>query len=350
MAGRNPSARSSATIVDIARAAGVSKSTVSLVLNGDKRVRPKTRASVEAAIRRLGYVYNRGAANLRGATSSLVGLVINDLTNPFFAELAAGIEDALFQLGLVPILANTNEDPDRQAQVLQSLREHGVAGIIMCPARGTDTWTLVHQLPPSIPVVITTRRVLGTPLPFVGANNRSGAHQAVAHLLRLGHRRIGFLGGDAKMTTHREREAGWRAALLEAGIAVDDGLVFPSAPTRRGGFEAMEGVLATRPPPSAVLCYNDIVAIGATRALNHRSMVPGNDMAIIGFDDIAEAQDNAPPLTTVSGDTKHLGVRCAESLLGLIRGEDPADLSYDGKTRLIIRESCGAAQLERKAS
>ena len=154
---RNPTKKSSATIVDIARAAGVSKSTVSLVLNGDRRVRAETRAHVEAAIDRLGYVYNRSAANLRGATSSLIGLVINDLTNPFFAELAAGIEDALFELGLVPILANTNENPDRQAQVLRSLREHGVAGIIMCPARGTDTWTLVNQLPASIPS--SSRRV-----------------------------------------------------------------------------------------------------------------------------------------------------------------------------------------------
>ena len=350
MAGRKPNVRSSATIVDIALAAGVSKSTVSLVLNGDQRVKPETRARVDAAISRLGYIYNRSAANLRGATSSLIGLVINDLTNPFFAELAAGIEDALFKLGLVPILANTNEDPDRQARVLRSLREHGVAGIIMCPARGTDTWTLVHQLPPSIPVIITTRRISGTPLPYVGADNRAGARQAVAHFVRLGHQRIGFLGGDAKMATHREREAGWRDALIEAGIAIDDGLVFPGAPTRRGGREAMENVLARPCPPSAVLCYNDIVAIGATRALIARGMVPGKDMGVIGFDDIAEAQDNAPPLTTVSGDTKHLGVRCAESLLGLIRGQDPANLSYDGKTRLIIRESCGADRLERKAS
>jgi LacI family transcriptional regulator len=350
LAHRNPSAKSPATIVDIAVAAGVSKSTVSLVLNGDKRVRAETRGRVEAAIARLGYIYNRSAATLRGATSSLVGLVINDLTNPFFAELAAGIEDALFKLGLVPILANTNESSERQGQVLRSLREHGVAGIIMSPARGTEAWTLVHHLPRSIPLVLTTRRISGSPLPYVGAANGSGAHQAVAHLVRLGHRRIGFLGGDANMTTHREREAGWREALMEAGISVDDKLVTPGAPTRRGGFEAMQGVLAMPRPPSAVLCYNDIVAIGATRALIGRGMTPGQDMAVIGFDDIAEAQDNAPPLTTISADTKHLGARCAQSLLGLIRGEDPAGLSYSGKTKLIIRESCGAAQLERKAS
>ncbi len=338
------------TIIDIARAAGVSKSTVSLVLNADKRVRPATRAAIEAAISRLGYVYNRGAANLRGATSSLIGLVINDLTNPFFAELAAGIEDALFQRDLVPILANTSENPDRQARVLKSLREHGVAGIIMCPARGTDAWTLANQLPPSVPIVITTRRISGSPLPYVGADNRLGARQAAAHLAGLGHRRIGFLGGEAKMTTHQEREAGWRDALAAAGIPVDESLVFQGAPTRRGGFEAMQRLLATPRPPSAVLCYNDIVAIGATRALLDRGMLPGEDMGVVGFDDIAEAQDNAPPLTTISADAKQLGARCAESLLSLINGEDPASLSYLGETRLIIRQSCGAARLERKAS
>jgi len=347
---RKPNARGSATIVDIARAAGVSKSTVSLVLNGDRRVRPQTRARVEEAIERLGYIYNRGAANLRGATSSLVGLVINDLTNPFFAELAVGIEDALFKLGLVPILANTSEDPERQAQVLKSLREHGVAGLIMSPARGVDAWTLANQLPRAIPVVLTTRRIIGSPLPYVGADNRTGARQAVAHLVALGHRRIAFLGGDAKMTTQQEREAGWCDALDAAGIPPGGDLVFPGAPNRRGGREAMERALATSRPPTAALCYNDIAAIGASRALIHRGMTPGKDMAIVGFDDIAEAQENAPPLTTVNVGIADLGTHCANSLLGLIRGEDPAGLSYEGHTRLVIRESCGTPRLDRKAS
>ena len=130
------------TIVDVARNAGVSKSTVSLVLSGSPLVAEATRERVTRAMRTLGYVYHRGAASLRAASSDFVGMVINDLTNPFFAELAVGIEDALYKLGFTPILANTNENPERQAQVLRSLREHGVAGIIISPARGTDGWTL----------------------------------------------------------------------------------------------------------------------------------------------------------------------------------------------------------------
>jgi LacI family transcriptional regulator len=337
-------------MIDIARAAGVSKSTVSLVLKGSELVKPATRTRVEETIERLGYIYNRGAANLRASSSTFVGMVISDLTNPFFAELAAGIENALYKLGFIPILANTNEDVDRQAFVLRSLREHNVAGIIMSPARGTDAYTLANQLPRTMPTIITMRRILSSPFPYIGPDNRVGSREAVAHLLRLGHRRIGYLGGDEKITTQQERAAGWRDALAAAGVAYDEGLMFPAPPTRQGGRDALERALASPRPPTAVFCYNDIVAMGATRALSTRNMTPGVDMAVIGFDDIAEAEHNAPPLTTVNADTSEMGARCAESLVRLTRGEDPASLSYAGRARLIVRESCGATRLERRAS
>ena len=160
------------------------------------------------------------------------------------AELAAGIEDALYKLGFTPILANTNEDPDRQAQVLRSLREHSVAGIIMSPARGADTWTLAQQWPQNIPAVITMRRMIGSSLPYVGPDNHRGERYAVEHLLRLGHRRIGFIGGDSGMTTQQERVGGWRAALNGWGVAADEALIFEAPPTRDGGRIAIERALA----------------------------------------------------------------------------------------------------------
>jgi LacI family transcriptional regulator len=338
------------TIVDVARRAGVSKSTVSLVLSGSELVAPKTRDRVSRAMRTLGYVYHRGAASLRAASSDFVGMVISDLNNPFFAELAAGIEDALYHLGFTPILANTNEDPVRQAQVLRSLREHHVAGIIMSPARGSDPWTLAQQWPDAIPAVITMRRMIGSPLPYIGPDNGKGARLAVEHLLRLGHRRIGYLGGENAMTTQQERVGGWRDALNAASLAADHSLIVESAPTRAGGRLAIERALALPRRPTAVLCYNDIVAIGATRELDMRGIAPGRDLAVVGFDDIAEAEYNAPPLTTINADTREMGRRCAESLLGLIRHEDPAGLSFAGVARLVVRESCGAAFKKRKAS
>ena len=338
------------TIVDVARRAGVSKSTVSLVLSGSSLVAEGTRERVAAAMHVLGYVYHRGAASLRASSSDFVGMVISDLTNPFFCELAAGIEDALYKLGFTPILANTNEDPERQAQVLRSLREHSVAGIIMSPARGTDTGTLAQQWPPNIPAVITMRRMVGSSLPYVGPDNRSGERCAVEHLLRLGHRRIAFIGGDGGMTTQQERVSGWRDALNGWGLAADDSLIFEAPPTRDGGRIAIERALAMLRAPTAFVCYNDIVAMGATRALASRGIAPGRDIAVVGFDDIAAAEHNAPPLTTVSADTRDMGHRCAESLLGLIRREDAAGLSFAGPSRLVVRESCGAALQTRRAS
>ena len=330
------------TIVDIARAAGVSKSTVSLVLKGSSLVKAETRERVEAVIERYGYVYNRGVANLRTAPSNFVGMVISDLTNPFFAELAVGIEEALYQMGFVPILANTNEDLERQGHVLRSMREHGVAGIIMSPARGTDAWTLANLPSRGMPMVITMRRILGSPLPYVGPDNQAGARTAVEHLIGLGHRRIAFMGGYASMTTQQERIAGWRDALVAEGLPFDDGLIFESMPTRDGGKKALEAALAAAEPPTAVFCYNDIVAMGATRALAMRGIRPGRDVAVVGFDDIDEAEHNAPPLPTVSADTRIMGARCADSLLGLIRGGEPSAMSFTGETRLVVRESCGA--------
>ncbi|QEN89923.1 LacI family DNA-binding transcriptional regulator [Labrys sp. KNU-23] len=330
------------TIVDIARAAGVSKSTVSLVLKDSPLVKSATRDRVIRAIDQLGYVYNRSAASLRTARSSFVGMVISDLMNPFFTELAVGIEDGLHNMGFVPILANTNEDVERQTRVLQSLREHGVAGIIMSPARGTDVWSLAETLPRSLPMVLTMRRVEGSTLPYIGPDNRTGAREAVSHLINLGHRSVAFLGGFGSMTTQKERISGYRDALISAGLPLRDELIFEAMPTRAGGAEAITAALASAHKPTAAFCYNDIVAMGATRALGLRGVRVGIDFAVIGFDDIVEAEHNAPPLTTVNADTRIMGTRAARSLLGLIDGADPEAMSFIGTTRLVVRESCGA--------
>jgi len=330
------------TIIDVARRAGVSKSTVSLVLSGSELVAEATKLRVNEAMQALGYVYHRGAASLRAASSDLVGIVIGDLKNPFFAELTAGIEDALFQRGFTPILANTNEDTARQAQVLRAMREHNVAGIIMSPARGTDTWTLAQQWPSHIPAVITIRRMIGSSLPYVGPDNQKGERAVVEHLLKLGHRRIAFIGAAPPCRSQTIGVPVCAVASNGGGLAAAESLIFEVPPTRDGGRVAIERALDSQQPPTAFACYNDIVAMGATRALALRGIVVGRDIAVVGFDDIADAEHNAPPLTTVSADTREMGVRCAEGLLGLIRREDPAGLSFAGNARLIVRESCGA--------
>src|SRR5919112_1056761 len=209
------------TIVDIAQKAGVSKSTVSLVVSGSPLVRAETRVRVEAAMDELGYVYNRGAASLRKSRSNIVGMVINDLMNPFFAELAVGIERALQGSDYIPFMANTGENPVRQAQVFRSMREHGATGIIVCPAIGTDVDALQEMTSAGVPVVLAMRRVPGAEVSAVVPDNRAGGARAAEHLLRLGHRRFAFLGGFSRMSAFRERSKGFLDAVERAGMATE---------------------------------------------------------------------------------------------------------------------------------
>ena len=220
------------TVVDVAEAAGVSKSTVSLVLQGSSLVNDTTRAKVQAAIRDLGYVYNRGAANLRQAKSRIVGIVVNDLTNSFFAELAVGVDQVVQSAGYVQFLANTGENVDRQREVIASMMEHGISGLVVSPARGTTAQDFKPLVGAGIPVVIVVRNISGSKVSSLMADNHGGAYQAVEHLAGLGHRRIAFLGGFADTAVFTERMQGYRTAMEKAGLAVSDDLVIGSAPSR----------------------------------------------------------------------------------------------------------------------
>jgi LacI family transcriptional regulator len=331
------------TIRDIARAAGVSKSTVSLVLNDSDLIKPETRARVAAAMQALGYVYNRGAARLRGGGNSIIGMVINDLANPFYTELAIGIERACQSAGVVPFIANTAESAVRQAEVIRSMREHGAAGLILAPALDTDPAQL-DALTGELPVVFAMRWLRGARGSAVVPDNRAGAHTAAAHLLALGHRRIAFLGGLSGMLVRHDRQQGYRDALRDAAIAFDPALVADARPTREGGRAALAQVLALADPPTACLAYNDVVAIGVVHALAERGRVVGRDFAVVGFDDIAEARQMSPPLTTVAANAEGLGERAARLLLRLVEQPGTKDEIVIGATQLVVRQSCGARQ------
>ena len=186
-----------ATIVDVARRAGVSKSTVSLVLGGSSLVAEATRERVTEAMAELGYIYHRGAATLRGAKSGVLGMVINDLSNPFYVELAIGIEQACQGAGFVPFLANSAEDPVRQQEVIRSMREHGAAGLVLAPAIDTCA-SDVKGLVVGLPVVQVMRRLPGLKASLVAPENKEGARKATAHLIAQGHKRVAFVGGPRR--------------------------------------------------------------------------------------------------------------------------------------------------------
>lgn len=336
--------RDKVTIIEIADAAGVSKSTVSLVLTGRGSVKPETRARIHQAMDRLGYVYNRGAANLRNAQSKVVGLVLNDLSNPFFAEFAIGVETVLQMAGYVAFMANTSESVVRQTQVMRMMREHGAGGIILCPALDTKPEDIAWAGGLGTALLVAIRRLPGVSAGVVIPDNVAGAARVTRHLLNLGHKRIAYIGGMHSMVVRQDRFRGFSEAMAQAAHPIDPGLNIESMPTRDGGFGAMGAALSLPDRPTAVVCYNDVVAIGAMLAAAKRGLVVGRDIAIVGFDDTSEARHVSPALTTIAVDAGGLGERAAAMLLERITDPLASPTSHIGPADLVIRESCGAYQ------
>lgn len=335
--------RDRVTVVDIARAAGVSKSTVSLVLQSSPLVNEATRAKVTAVIRDLGYVYNRGAANLRqSASSRIIGIVVNDLTNSFFAELAVGMDMVMQSAGYVQFLSNSGESIDRQREVIASMREHGISGLILSPARGTEAADLKPLVASGIPVLAVVRNVVGAKVSTLFSDNLAGATDAVRHLIGLGHKRVAFLGGMANTTVFAERSQGWREALKEAGLEAPDELVIPSTASRAGGVAAIERALLLSNPPTAALCFNDAAAFGVCDGLRAKGKEPGRDFGVVGFDDVIEAETAVPALTTVSVDPQGMGRRAAQMVLKQINAGRAEPEAVVSSVRLMVRQSCGA--------
>lgn len=327
-----------ATLNDVARHAGVSRATVSLVLRGSPLVRARTRERVQAEMRRLGYVYNRAAANLRARSASSVGLVVNDLSNPFFAEFAAGVDDALGEAGFVTLLGSTGESVERQQAVLASLLEHAPAGIILSPAEGSHGDAVERLVGTHVPLLVFNRELDGQ-WDHLAMDNTQGAYFATQHCIELGHRRIAFFGGHRDSSSCRDRREGYLRALAEAGLVADPHWRIETAPTRVEAARQAGALFARDPAPTAAVCYNDAVALGLQLGLVARGRRPGRDFAVVGFDDIPEAALSMPPLTTVATGPRALGRRAAERILERMR--DPATTigTRVEPVRLVVRES-----------
>jgi LacI family transcriptional regulator len=230
---------------------------------------------------------------------------------------------------------------------MKVMREHGAAGFIVCPALGTDS-TFLHEVEGwRLPLVTVMRRILGTGTSYVGPDNRRGAERATSYLIELGHRRIAFLGGRQGMVVQEERSAGYAAALEAAGLPPDPALIVEAVPNREGGRAALEAALALDDPPTAALCFNDVVAFGVLHGLAARGLRPGSDFAVIGFDDVQDARHMT--LSTVAVDPPGLGERAAEILLQQVRHPATGPIEHHGEARLVVRASCGHADQGRRA-
>lgn len=334
------------TLLDIAAAAGVSRGTVSLVLRKSPLVREETRSRVKAAIDELGYVYDRGAAYLRSRKTHTVGLVISNITNPFYADFTSGADAALESAGWLSIFGNAGESAERQARIVTRMREQAVEGIILVPAANTPE-TLIRSLTRwGLPFIQATRHVLGEQTDFVSQDHFNGVRMAVDHLVSLGHRRIAFIGGGEHHSASVERQGGYREAMRAHGLVGSSQLVVPCIVDPIDASRAIVEALAHRPRPTAAICFNDHVAYGVLGTLLDQGIRPGEDFAVVGFDDRRDIAFLRPALTTVSISAQHV----AEASVGLIlrRIAHPADPPERIiiSPRLVVRESCGAHRFQ----
>ena len=327
---------------DLANRLGISAATVSLALRDSPRISAETRARVRAAAAEMGYVYNRGAAHLRTAQSRIIGVVVPDIRNPAFVKVLRTASRRLNQSGRMLFLCDTRDDIDRQAFFFRALGEYGADGVLVCPARGTLPESLPDAHRGGLPTVCFARRVPDAPVDSVVNDDVEAFRIATRHLLSLGHRRIAVVGGGADISTGRDRRAGFFAAMAEAGAAVDPALLLDSSTDQAGGCRAAEVVAAISPRVTAVLCFGDIIAFGLMLGLRRLGLEPGRDVAVVGCDDVDEAELWHPRLTTVVNKADEAGEQAVELLLQRI--EKP-DRPYENRvlpTELIIRESCGS--------
>jgi LacI family transcriptional regulator len=336
-----PRMSESAGVVEVAARAGVSLGTVSNVLNHPDRVAPATRDRVMRAIHDLGFVRNEAARQLRAGRSRTIGLVVLDVGNPFFTDLAKGVEATAGRSGLSVVLCNSNDDEDREQHYLSLLQEQRAFGILITPV-GQQTAPIDAVRRTGTPVVLVDRGSNRRQC-SVSVNDRVGGELAVAHLIRCGHRRIGFVGGPMSINQVGERLAGARAAIRAAGLR-DDALVVLETPHLDVASGRATGdriaALPARRRPTAVFCANDLLALGLLQDTTRRQKSVPGDLAIVGYDDIDFAAAAAVPLTSVRQPRAQLG-RAAMELL-LEEATDPTGHQHRQvvfEPELVVRES-----------
>lgn len=328
--------KSRVTLLDVARHSGVSRATASLVIRKSPLVGADTRARVEASMQELGYVYNMGAARLRAERSLTIGVVIPNLTNPFFIELLAGIETVIDDAGMVVMLVNSGDVVARQETLLTRMREHGVDGIILCPAADTEPAVAERMAEWEMPLVQVLRRVSDA-CDYAGADYAHGMRQAVDHLAELGHRDIAFAVHGPVHSAYHERIEGFQQAMETRGLLPDK---ITRVPHQISAIAQSAHLFSAGPgKATAVVCFNDVVALGLSAGFYDLGIRVGEDFSLIGFDDVADAEAMRPKLTSVSTFPEAIGEGAATLLLDRLAHPDLPPRKLVKATKLHIRQS-----------
>jgi LacI family transcriptional regulator len=330
-----------ATIKDVAQAADVSITTVSHVINGTRHVSDELRLRVLKAMTELDYRPNVLARSLRLGQTKTVGLIVPDNSNPFFAEMARTIEDVGYNNGYSVILCNTDGNPEKQESYVRMLATKRVDGVIFVSAGGSemDPQYLVDE---GIHVVIVDRDVPNVPADIVLVDNEQGGYQATRYLIDLGHRRIACVTGPFELTPSAQRTDGYRRALREAAIDLNQAYVVGGDFQSQSGEAALARLLALDQRPTALFACNDMMAIGVVRAARQFGLTVPDDLSVVGFDDIPLAEVISPALTTVAQPLADMSRIASDLLIQRMQGRavSPEWQRIVLTTKLIVRDSC----------
>lgn len=337
------------TISDVAKRAGVSKMTVSRVINNYGYISRETREQVERAILDLGYVPNALARSLRFKQTKTIALVLTDITNPFFTTLSRGVEDAASQKGYSVIFCNTDESQTKEAEYLNVLLQKQVDGILFVPAvSSADSVSFLQER--GTPVVVLDRRIPDVQVDTVRGDSESGAYLLTQHLLELGHTQLALLSGPQHVSTAMDRLAGCRRAIAEAGLPTDAMPVYYTHFTQHGGYRAAQEALVAKPCPSAIIAANNFIAVGAYQAICEAGLDIPVDISLVAFDEISAVMIIEPFLTGVSQPAYEMGRQAAELLLSRLTGSGPATpQEIVLPTQIYIRRSSGPSPGSHKA-
>ena len=333
-----------ASIKDIARAAGVSHSTVSRALRGSPLVNQKTTEQIQRVARDLGYRASAVARGLVTRQTRTIGVVVTTISDPFVSEVVSGIELAANDNGYSVFLADSNADPTREKNVVHSFAERRVDGIVVTSSRVGALYTpMLSEM--MVPIVLINNQHPGQFVHSVMIDNVEGARQAVSYLIGLGHRRIAYIGDRYGHQSDTERFAGYREALERAALPFLPELVVHGDGRPEGGCVALASLLSLSVSPTAIFCYNDLTALGVLRSIQTRKLRVPEDISLVGFDDLFFASYTDPQLTTVRQPMRQMGRLAMECLLKLMSGKQSAE-AIKVPAELIVRESTAAPRAD----
>ena len=329
-----------ATMDDVAKTANVSVTTVSHVLNGTRKVHPETEKLVRAAIQEVGYIQNSLARSLAMSATNTIGVAIPTFSNHYFSEVVRSIESECMKNGLMMLFSDTHDDPDQELKIVQAFHQRRVDGVVLAPADDGRLESLAYLRNNKIPAVLVDH-LLSQGFDQVGVKNKQAAQELIGHLIGHGHQRIGFISGAAWNSTSAERVDGYRAALKVAGLPFDETLVCCGESAIEPARIATRKLLALDKRPTAIMTSNNLMTIGAMRALREAGIDVPQQMAFVGFDDFDWADLFNPRLTVMAQPLEEIGAKALNLLIKRIKNPDGNRQTIRISPTIQIRNSCG---------